>query len=80
MPTNMTDQEKQVLSRSDIIIESNLGNWEIKVDGDINGTYMGHFKFKCYLTPLQQIAANREFRELLGTNPSVAPEHESFLA
>jgi hypothetical protein len=52
----------------------------MRLDGNIHGTYVGAFRFKCYLSPLQQIAANREYREILGPNPSFASEHESFLA
>lgn len=66
--------------RSDIIIEGSTATWEIKTDGAINGTYIGTFRFRCYLTPTQQIAANREMREVLGANPTMAPDHESFLA
>lgn len=66
--------------RSDIILEGNTAKWDLKVDGDINGTYTGEFRFRCFLTPLQQISANREYREMLGANMTMAPEHESFLA
>jgi hypothetical protein len=76
----LSDQEKSSLERSDIMVESNTAIWNIQLTGDIAGSYMGLFKFRCYLNPLQQIAANREYREMLGTNPSFASEHESFLA
>jgi hypothetical protein len=66
--------------RSDIIIEGNTASWDMKVDGAINGTYTGAFRFRCFLTPTQQIAANREYRELLGPQLTMAPEHETFLA
>lgn len=76
----LTDQEKEALSRTDLIIENNTATWDMRIEGDIAGTYAGAFRFKCYLSPLQQIAANREYRELLGPNPTFASEHESFLA
>ena len=66
--------------RSDIKLEGDVAVWEMKVDGSIKGTYMGVFRFRCYLTPLQQIAAGREERELLGPNLALATEHERFLA
>lgn len=66
--------------RSDILIEGHNAIWNIASLGEINGTYAGEFVFRCFLTPTQQIAANREYRELLGSNPTLAPEHESFLA
>ncbi len=71
---------EDLTNRSDIKIEGNVAVWELKAEGDINGTYMGIFKFKCYLDPLEQIKANREYREMLGLNPLTAPEHESWLA
>ena len=73
MDSNKTDW-------SDISIDNNTAVWTMREEGDVNGTYIGTFKFKCFLTPLQQIAANREQRELLGSNPTLAGEHESFLA
>ena len=76
----LNEQEEKSLGRSDLVIEGNTATWEMKIDGDIHGTYRGAFRFKCYLSPLQQIAADRERRELLGANPFSAGEHESFLA
>lgn len=76
----LNDAEKDALERSDILIEGNTGAWEMRLEGDIHGTYVGAFRFKGFLTPLQQIAANREYRELIGANPTMTPEHESFLA
>lgn len=61
-------------------IENNVAIWHMRMEGEISGTYVGTFKFRCFLTPTQRIAANREYRELLGNNPALAPEHESFLA
>ena len=76
----LSEQEEKSLERADLIIEGNTATWEMRLEGDIHGTYVGAFRFKCYLSPLQQIAANREYREILGPNPSFASEHESFLA
>lgn len=64
----------------DIKIEGNVAVWDMKEDGVISGTYMGTFRFRCYLTPLQQIQAGREERDMLGQNIALAPEHERFLA
>jgi hypothetical protein len=66
--------------RIDIVIENNTATWELKSEGPIQGTFSGIFKFKCYLTPMEQIRANREYRELIGPNHLTLPEHESFLA
>jgi hypothetical protein len=71
---------KKEVGRSDIIIEGNTARWDIKLDGDINGTYLGTFRFKCYLLPSEKLAAGREYRELLGANPTMANKHEDNLA
>lgn len=76
----LTEQEQQSLERADLIIEGNTATWDMRLEGDIQGVYAGSFRFKCYLSPLQQIAANREYREIMGPNPTFASEHESFLA
>lgn len=76
----LTEQEELSLQRSDLLIEGNTATWDMRLEGDIQGTYAGAFRFKCYLSPLQQIAANREYREIMGPNPTFASEHESFLA
>ncbi|NJO48151.1 MAG: hypothetical protein HC840_00385 [Leptolyngbyaceae cyanobacterium RM2_2_4] len=76
----LSEAEEKSLERSDLIIEGNTATWDLRLDGDIHGTYTGAFRFKCYLSPLQQIAADRERRELLGNQPLYASDHESFLA
>ena len=80
MANELTDQEKEVLERKDLIIEGNTATWQMRLEGDISGTYAGSFRFKCYLSPLQQIAADRERRELLGNQFVGIDEHISFLA
>lgn len=66
--------------KNDLLIENGQSSWNISLDGNIEGTYRGTFKFRCVLTPTQQIAAGKEYRELLGANPTLASEHDSFLA
>lgn len=66
--------------RDDIKIENDVATWDISAVGNIKGTYLGTFKFRCFLTPLQQIAAGREERALVGENIAFAPEHERFMA
>lgn len=68
------------LKREDISIEGNIAIWSIKAHGKINGTYLGTFKFKCYLTPSEQLAAGREYRNLLGQNATLAFKKEDNLA
>jgi hypothetical protein len=64
----------------DLKLDGAVATWEMRMEGNVSGTYVGVFKFRCYLTPLQSIAAGREQRELLGNNMALATEHESFLA
>lgn len=80
MSEKLNDQELESVYRTDLIIQGNTATWDMRLDGNIHGTYVGAFRFKCYLSPLEQIAADRERRELLGPQPFAANEHESFLA
>lgn len=77
----MARRKKKTQDRTDIIINvDGTANWTINSHGPIKGLYTGLFKFKCYLSPLAQIAANKEYRELLGDNMTFADEHVSFVA
>lgn len=76
---NMKPDDKFV-PRADITIEGHQAKFNLAAHGAINGTYAGEFTFRCFLSPTQQIAANRMYREMLGTNPTLAGEHETFLA
>jgi len=71
----LADQKK-----SEIVIEGTTASWHLQEEGEVSGTFSGNFRFKCFLTPTERIAANREMRALLGEHPMLTPEHESFLA
>lgn len=64
----------------DIQIVGNEATWHMRLEGNIEGTYTGTFKFRCYLTPSQKIAANREMRQMLGEQMALASQHEANLA
>ena len=70
------------MSDTDLMIEGHTAIWSIPpgTQGDIGGTYSGQFKFKTYLSPMQMLAANKEYREMLGANASSASEHDGYLA
>lgn len=72
--------EKKYLERQDIRIDGNTASWEMHMEGAISGTYTGAFRFRCFLTPTQRLAAGRDHRELLGSNPTLATEHDDNLA
>lgn len=76
----MAEEEQE--ERPDIKIDtnSNTATWELRADGLYNGTYVGTFRARLYLTPLQQLSASRDERALLGVNPALAEEHTAFLA
>jgi hypothetical protein len=71
---------EEYLARQDILIEGNVATWDIRLEGDIQGSYTGTFKFRCFLTPTQRLAAGREHRELLGSYPTLATAHDDNLA
>ena len=73
----MADDE---VNRPDITIENDIATWQIRTEGPILGTYAGTFKFRCYLTPSQTVAANRERREMLGENAILANDTDKFYA
>jgi hypothetical protein len=66
--------------RTDIIINGTEASWDINMLGDVSGSFIGAFKFRCMLTPTQKIAANREMRDLLGPQMLLASEHDQNLA
>jgi hypothetical protein len=68
------------VDKLNIIIEGNQATWEINAIGDVGGTYIGTFKFKCLILPTQRLAASREYRALLGENPTLALAHDDNLA
>lgn len=64
----------------DIHIQNGMATWSINLSAKIGGTYLGTFVFRCVLTPMQTIQADRDRRELLGSNPSLADVHVDNLA
>lgn len=70
----------EYLKRKDIVIENNYATWNISALGEVQGTYIGAFKFKCFLTPTEKLAAGRDYRDLLGTNLTLALKHEDNIA
>ena len=66
---------------TDLVIEGSTATWTMSnMQGLIGGTYNGSFKFRCYLSPTEDLTANRLYRELLGPNAILASEDDSYLA
>jgi len=68
------------LKRKDIVIEGNIATWHVSTVGTIQGTYTGRFRFKCFLTPTEKLAAGRDYRALLGPNPIGVLDNEESIA
>jgi hypothetical protein len=69
-------------SQNDIILNADgTALWTLREDGDtVLQTYIGPFTFKCFLNPLETLAAGRLYRELLGNNSGEAGEQERYTA
>lgn len=69
------------VKESEVRLDQNgVASWDINYHGDVSGTYLGTFRFRCSLTPLQYVDADRDFRDLLGTNAQFASTHAENLA
>lgn len=69
------------MDNNDIIINGNTATWTMpRVDGELGGTYTGTFIFRCYLDPIRQLQAGKEYRSLLGDLSSQASVAEGQLA
>jgi len=70
-----------LVEEKDILLDSQgIATWEINMTAPIGGTYQGLFQFRTVLSPIQQIEADRDYRELLGTNASLVATHVDNLA
>ena len=49
-------------------------------EGEVSGTYKGVFTFRCFLNPLDTLAAGRQYRDLLGQFGAEASQTEKFTA
>lgn len=63
------------MSRTGISITDKEATFGLNIIGDkSNNSYMGNFRVKCVLSPLEEIAADRRYRDLLGSNSHLAQE------
>lgn len=61
------------VEENDVTIDAHgVASWDLNIFAPIGGTYMGHFKFRTVLSPLQEIEADRDYRDLLGKNAEFA--------
>jgi hypothetical protein len=64
----------------DVVLENNKAIYHLDQVGDVGGSYKGVFEFRCFLNPIQYIAADREYRDLMGKNQALADPHADSLA
>lgn len=75
------EEQKPKQDTNLILNTDGTASWTFREEGDTLGaTYAGTFVFKCYLNPLDSLAAGRLYRELLGQNGHEAGDQERFLA
>lgn len=69
------------MENTDIVIDGSESTWVLpRTEGEMGGTYTGTFVFRCFLDPLRQLQAGREYRELLGSLSTQASDSEGNLA
>lgn len=73
-------EEKQTLPNDVFINPDGTASFDLNSEGDFLGTCRGLFKFKTFLTPLEQLAASRDYRNLLGNNPEMSSDAERYMA
>lgn len=74
-------EDKKTLPSDLTINNDGTATYAMREEGDSTGnTYAGVFVFKCFLNPLDQLAAGKLYRELLGSDIQNATEMERFIA
>lgn len=76
----MEDKKPKPLPQDLIINQDGTATYTIAEEGDVLGSYKGVFVFKCYLSPLDSLSANRAFRELLGPFAQEATDTDRWTA
>lgn len=65
----------------DITLQGSEAVWVMpRTESITGGTYTGTFRFRCFLDPIRELQAGREYRELLGKFSQSATDIESRLA
>lgn len=75
------EDQKPVIVPDDLSIDPNgTATFTINEEGSIQGSYRGVFSLRCYLSPLDSLAAGRQFRELIGPFGDSSSEQDRYLA
>jgi hypothetical protein len=75
-----TDLKPVVLPDDLVVNPEGTAIFTINEEGQLQGSYKGVFTLRCYLNPLDSLAAGRHFRELLGPYGDAAGEQDRYLA
>ena len=66
-----------MLNKDLLTVKNDIAEYDFIDEGEIMGTYRGKFIFKCILSPIEEIDADRDFRQLVGEHASlINPENE----
>jgi hypothetical protein len=75
------EEQKSIILPDDLTVDPNgTATFTINEEGQIQGDYRGTFTLRCYLSPLDSLAAGRQFRELIGQFGESAGEQDRYLA
>jgi len=64
----------------EILLNGSTGAYNLDVHGPLKGRYVGTFVFRAYLTPLEYVACDREYRDLIGKIQTQVDPLADFLA
>ena len=64
----------------EITLNGSTGTYFLDMVGKIGGRYVGKFIMRCYLTPIERIACDREFRDLIGKIQTGVDPNVEYLA
>ena len=74
-------EQKELKIPDDLVVQpEGVAIFTINEEGQIQGSYKGVFTLRCYLSPLDSLAAGREFRNLLGPFADSASEQDRYTA
>jgi hypothetical protein len=69
------------MDNNDLLLNGSQATYVMPLtQGEVLGSYSGTFVFSCYLTPIQQLEAGREYRSLLGSHGPMSSETEANIA
>ena len=81
MENKKPEEQKPINVPDDLQVGAEgVAYYTINEEGPIHGNYRGVFSIRCYLNPLDSLAAGRHFRELLGQYGDVAGEQDRYMA